>query len=129
MLKEIIENHPNWLKFFKEELHPAPKEEYLVEVVEVLLGKRETIEQELTDFNFKEEDKQYIFNVINHIVVREDVDTIFRIVKPDNLLINLHLLLDKAIDHSNPSILGKICAVLIRFCDLDVIWYVFFFHL
>ena len=129
VLKEIIENHPNWLKFFKEELHPAPKEEYLVEVVEVLLGKRETIEQELTDFNFKEEDKQYIFNVINHIVVREDVDTIFRIVKPDNLLINLHLLLDKAIDHSNPSILGKISTVLNRFSDRDDKWYVAYHHL
>ena len=50
VLKDIIENHPNWLKFYKEELHPAPKEKYLVEVVELLLGKRETFETEWLNF-------------------------------------------------------------------------------
>lgn len=71
VLKDIIENHPNWLKFFKEELHPAPKEEYLVEVVEVLLGKRETIETEWLDSAFDDKDNNYIGKVINQIVLRD----------------------------------------------------------
>ena len=129
VLKEIIENHPNWLNFYRQELHPAPKEEYLVEVVEALLGKRETIEHEWSDFKYENEDENYIYRVINQIVLREDEDKFLRIVKPERLLINLHLLLDDVMDHNNPHILERIAIVLNRFSDKNDNWHVAYHHL
>ena len=129
VLKDIIENHPNWLRFYKEELHPAPKEEYLVELVEVLLGKRETFETEWLDFAFDDGDNNYICDVINHIVLCEDIDAIFRVVKPESLLVNLHMLTDHALDNVNLKLLEKIVTVLDRYGNRDENWHVAYHHL
>ena len=52
LLKELVSNHDSWLQFFRSSIRIDRREQYLLEVAEVCLGKRSIVEHEWPYYEF-----------------------------------------------------------------------------
>ena len=129
ILKELVSNHDSWLQFFKSSIHLESEVKYLLEVTEVFLGKRKSIENEWPYYQFEQDANRHVDLVLKQVILQEDSNRVLSLIKPDSLIYPIHFLIDDVIDYSHPERLDKLLEYFGNPERWDAEWHACYQHL
>ena len=129
ILKELVSNHDSWLQYFRSSIYMDKREQYLLEVTEVCLGKRKIVEHEWPYYDFDEENNLYVKYVLKQVILQEERNTVLFVIRPGIFHQLCHLVIDIAIEYGRPEDLEK----LVKYFNLpehwDAEWHISYQHL
>ena len=108
ILKELVSGHEGWLDFFQDKLSVPKMNSYLVEAVQVMLGKREGFVDEWPYFDFMEQENYFIDTVLKHCLKDEAGKNLVHHLQPEVLVRLLHLLIVEAEESNCPDNLALV---------------------
>lgn len=129
LLKELVSNHDSWLQFFRSSVRIDRREQYLLEVTEVCLGKRTIVENEWPYYEFDQSNNYYVKFVLKQVVLLEDRNTVLFVIRHNIFHQLCHFIISDAIEYGRPEYLEK----LVEFFNFpehwDAEWHVSHQHL
>lgn len=129
ILKELVTNHAAWLEFIRDRMGLSRKNLYLVEVVQIILGKTGRLTYEWPYFDFEQEDNYYVDAVLKEVLKDEAGRNLIPFLKPDVLVCLLHYLIEDADISCCPDNLAIVRDYLDYIPDKGKGWIVLYQHL
>ena len=108
ILKELVSGHENWLEFFRDKMSVPQKNSFLIEAVQLMLGKRKGFTYEWPYYDFMADENFFVDTVLKHMLKDEAGKILVHYLQPEVLVRLLHLLIVEAEDSNCPDNLALV---------------------